>query len=206
MNYKIANSNIIGVLLAAGQAKRMGEAKQLLDIQGEPLIVHTLKKLLTIQPDFPVLTILGARAGSINPVLIDLPTTILMNPDYKKGMGTSLTTALKYLDEQQLSPSAILLSVCDQPYLTTKLFAQLIEKHQQFPNKIIVARYHNSFGVPALLPRQFFAELRQLQADKGAKKVMVKHRSELVFIDFPQGDIDLDTPEDYQKFISTSSL
>lgn len=195
-------NNVIGILLAAGQSTRMGEAKQLLDINGEPLVVYTAKKILAIAEKINLITVLGAHAKRIQSTLVNINTDIVINGNYQKGMGTSLVSALQYIEKQGLNPSAILLSVCDQPYLTTNLLQNILKRHAAFPSKIIVSRYHNNFGVPALLPKRFFASLLELKADKGAKKIMHQHQSDLVFVDFPKGNIDLDTPSDYQKFLT----
>ena len=193
-----ANHAVVGILLAAGESSRMGTAKQLLDIDGEPLIVHTVRKLLAV--NIELITVLGARFEQIKPVLNKFPTSVIYNRNYRDGMGTSLVAALKYLDKQQVRPTAILLSVCDQPYLTTDLLQILLEKHYATPTRIITAHYGENFGVPAILPRRFFPELLTLQADKGAKKIMLRHPTELTFVDFPTGDFDLDTPDDYATF------
>lgn len=197
--------NIIGILLAAGQSTRMGQAKQLLDINGEPLITYTAKKLLAVTGNFRLITVLGAQATQIQSALHPINTDIVVNKDYKKGMGTSLIAALQYIKDQQLQPTAILLSVCDQPYLTTALLQDILKKHRESPTNIIASRYHENFGVPALIPSHFFSELFTLKADRGAKKIMLQYASELSFIDFPKGNIDLDTPTDYKKFITTNT-
>ena len=46
----------------------------------------------------------------------------------------------------------------------------------------------------------------QLQGDLGAKKIIQKYPERLNTIDFPQGEIDLDTIEDYQKLIDQTSI
>lgn len=194
------SSSIVGVLLAAGSSSRMGQAKQLLDINGEPLIKHTLKKMLTAASDFPVISVLGAKAASIKPFIQELSTDIVINENWERGMGTSLVAALQHIENYYLDTTAILLSVCDQPYLTTVLLQQMIEKHLAEPQQIITACYANSFGVPAILPKRFFPALATLQADKGAKKIMHQHPEALILIDFPKGHIDFDTLEDYQKW------
>lgn len=193
-------TSIIGILLAAGSSSRMGQPKQLLNIKGKTLIEHTLEKILAISLGFPVISVLGARAVSIAPYIKKLPTDIIINENWEQGMGTSLVAALKHIENYYPDTTAILLSVCDQPYLTTTLLQEMIEKHLAAPQQIITARYTQSFGVPAILPKRFFPALATLQADKGAKKVMHQHSEALTFIEFPKGDFDFDTLQDYQKW------
>jgi molybdenum cofactor cytidylyltransferase len=40
-----------------------------------------------------------------------------------------------------------------------------------------------------------------LPDDQGAKKIIQQHLQDVSLVDFPGGEVDLDTPEDYQRFI-----
>jgi CTP:molybdopterin cytidylyltransferase MocA len=51
-------------------------------------------------------------------------------------------------------------------------------------------------GVPALFPREVFAELRALRGDKGARPLLIQPPCPLVALPFPGGEIDIDLPAD----------
>jgi molybdenum cofactor cytidylyltransferase len=81
-----------------------------------------------------------------------------------------------------------------------------IVKYQTSGKPIIFSNYADTIGVPALFGRAFYAQLVSLKSNTGAKQLIVQHRSNLETIAFPEGAIDLDTPTDYQQFLSTRLL
>ncbi|MEL7022017.1 MAG: nucleotidyltransferase family protein [Bacteroidota bacterium] len=198
------STSLVGVLLAAGQARRMGQPKQLLDIDGEPLVVHTARKLLSIAPAIPIITVLGASAAAVRTVLRTLEMELIFHPQFANGMGTSIAAAVGHLSQQSRRlPDALLISVCDQPYLTTEVLETLIAAHRAQPEQIIVARYAVGYGVPVILPRRLFSVLQNMDGDKGARTLLRERTDELVFVDFERGHEDLDTPADYARFLQS---
>lgn len=67
---------------------------------------------------------------------------------------------------------------------------------------VIASAYGESFGVPALFSRILFAELTQLKGMSGAKEIIKKHASEAHFLPFPEGEVDVDTPQDFSRLIT----
>jgi molybdenum cofactor cytidylyltransferase len=53
--------------------------------------------------------------------------------------------------------------------------------------------------VPALFGRTLFAELARLEGAAGAKQVIKRHASEVHFLPFPSGEVDVDTPDDFLR-------
>ncbi|WP_020537647.1 nucleotidyltransferase family protein [Lewinella cohaerens] len=186
------------ILLAAGEAKRMGMPKQLLVHEKEPLIRHIAKLLLRLKR--PVTVVLGARAEVIKAVISDLPLKIVVNPAWQKGMGTSLVAGLNSFS----SMDGVLFCVVDQPYLSEALlhlFLETFDKLEVDSVGILAARYDNGqLGVPALFSCQWFEELKKVAPGEGARKIIKQEKGNLVAIDFPEGIFDLDRPEDWERF------
>jgi molybdenum cofactor cytidylyltransferase len=91
--------------------------------------------------------------------------------------------------------------VCDQPLLTTDHLNVLIQTFKKTKSQIVASHYSGGAGVPALFDKSLFEELLNLENESGAKKIIQQHKDVVYSIPFPEGAIDLDTPDDYEKFI-----
>jgi len=188
------------ILLAAGASRRMGQAKQLLKMNTtQTLIGHTISVAQAI-PDTKLVVVLGANAAAIQENIPKNVSTIL-NEDWAKGMGASLKTGLQFLLQHTPDLNAVIISVCDQPYLKTAIFEQLISRYTHTSSPIISADYGKKLGVPALLDRQFFPKLLNLEVDEGARKIIRSNSSLVETIPFPKGAIDIDTPAAYEAYL-----
>jgi CTP:molybdopterin cytidylyltransferase MocA len=192
------NLNIGIVLLAAGQASRMGMPKQLLVHERVPLIRHLVTLLLGME--LPVCVVLGARAKLVRPVIADLPIQIVINEDWKSGMAGSLKHGLEVFREKD----GVLFCVVDQPYLSKEVLKLFIDRFQSAAEPtslILTARYESGrLGVPALFGRQWYKQLSNLAPEFGARQLIRSEKDSVEIIDFPAGDFDLDRPEDWDKY------
>lgn len=188
------------MVLAAGSSSRMGQSKQLLKIEDEPLLLKSVRLALQLE-DIKVMVVLGANELSNRKVINHLTIEIITNPDWQTGMGSSLKVGLQTLLQLMPRLKAVLIMVCDQPLLTTDHLNKLIQTFKQTNSPIVASYYSGSAGVPALFEKSLFEKLLNLENDSGAKKIVTQHKELVTTVDFPQGAIDLDTPEDYQKFI-----
>ena len=115
-------------------------------------------------------------------------------------MGSSIRTGLRALLEKYPDIRAALILLVDQPYLTPDLLNAFLEAYQNDSVPVVAARYGNTLGVPALFDRSVFSELLDLDQQVGARKVIAAYRDRLKSIAFPEGAVDLDTPEDWATF------
>ena len=107
---------VAGVVLAAGESRRMGQLKALLPFGPHTVIEQVLQPLLGVDLS-EVAVVLGHRADEIAAVLEPLPVRLLYNPDYQLGMTSSVQVALRALDPV---PDAYLLALVDQPQSVSK--------------------------------------------------------------------------------------
>lgn len=189
----------VGVVLAAGASSRMGKAKQLLELNGQPLVERVSR--LALEAGFgAVVVVTGARRVAVERALPDFVHTVY-NPDWASGMGSSvhagLSAAISLFPELQYS--GFLLT--DQPYLTSGLLRDMLSQLQQSSAPGIAACYNGGLGVPAVFRATLFSDLLALNGQKGAKSVLHKYRDTLLSVSFPEGAFDLDLPEDWERLI-----
>jgi molybdenum cofactor cytidylyltransferase len=179
----------------------MGTPKQLLPIQGRSLLRH-LAEISIASLCNPVIVVLGASVYQTRAEVEDLPLQIIENQHWQAGMGTSISTGLAALLEQEPALNAVLILVCDQPFVSTALIDRLVAAHQSAHHQIVATSYLETVGVPALFGDRYFSELLRLNSDAGARQIIQQHLHQTHTIAFPKGAIDLDTPEQYQAFLA----
>jgi molybdenum cofactor cytidylyltransferase len=185
---------VSAIILAAGSSSRMGQSKQLLPWKNETLLTHAIHTAMESRVGH-VLIVLGSNESEHRKAIEKLPVTIVSNPLWKNGMGSSLKAGLK----QAKDAEAVLIMVCDQPFVTTDHLNNLIQHFERTGQLIVASKYMDTVGVPALFSKKMFDELMDLDDKEGARKVIMKHDHSVVI--FASG-VDLDTPDDYQKALS----
>ena len=192
-------NNVSIILLAAGSSSRMGQSKQLLKIRNQSLLVHSIN--VALASGLHTVVVLGANEQEHRAAIQAQPVEIVLNQDWMNGMGSSLKAGLKYLLQNAPLTEAIVVMVCDQPLLTAEHLEKIKLAHQTSGKQIVASYYSGTAGVPALFHKSLFSEIMNLTDDQGAKKLIQRHSTEVVSIDFPEGAVDLDTPDDYEHFI-----
>ncbi len=93
----------------------------------------------------------------------------------------------------------VILMVCDQPFVDAGVIKKLIALREQTGKAIVASRYADTLGVPALFDRSCFEELLALDDADGAKPIILRDRSRVATLPFPNGEIDIDTAKDLEK-------
>jgi molybdenum cofactor cytidylyltransferase len=190
-------SNIAIIILAAGASTRMGRPKQLLPYQGRSLLRHTIENAVASVCK-PIIVVLGANAENIRSEISQSDIKIVENPDWHLGMSSSIRRGILSLISDYKNIDAVIITVCDQPFLSSEIINHLVSKYHNTKKPIIACEYADTLGVPVLFSQSFFSELTILSEDVGAKKLIKNHYHEVVSIPFLLGAIDIDTPHDYQ--------
>lgn len=191
---------ISGILLAAGESRRMGSPKALLRYQGRTFIERSCDALLTAGVD-EVIVVLGARAEELRRALPTHPALrAVVNPRYFQGQLSSLTVGIGALSPQS---EAAVVNLVDHPLVTAGTIRALIEAFRAAPMPILIASYRGRRGHPVLFASRVYGELLAAPLDQGAKAVVRKapHRVREVPLDDPGILADIDTPEDYERYI-----
>ena len=188
------------VLLAAGASSRLGKPKQLLPYKGTTLLKHAVQLAVDAALK-PIVIVVGANANILNIEIEESQANIVMNETWQEGMASSIRTGLQKMLELEPTINSVIMMVCDQPFVTVQLLQDLMAKHIETGKPIIASNYKNNLGTPALFDATIFSELMQLKGDTGAKKILSNHPEWVAAIDFPMGEIDIDTEEDYKKLL-----
>lgn len=190
------------IILAAGASSRMGAPKQLLLVDGKTLIKRVCDTAMGT-PCHPIVLVLGANRNLIRKETERMPITVIDNPQWENGMSSSIKMGLAgaYMTEKAIE--AVIFLTVDMPYVSAELINKMIEKAKSDEKiEIVACKYQNQMGIPVLFKRSLFTNLLELSGDEGAKKVVIKNKDKTVFIDFPEGKLDLDTVEEYRNFVS----
>jgi molybdenum cofactor cytidylyltransferase len=192
--------NFVILVLAAGASSRMGRSKQLLELSGESLLVRSIKTALGSGAS-EVVVILGANEQNHEILLKEFPVKIVTNHYWKSGMGSSIKTGFHHIIKDLPEARAVIIMVCDQPEVRPDHIRELVTRHLQSGKSIVASEYSGTHGVPALFARSFFSNILMLQDDQGAKRIIEQFPEHVSAVVFPEGSIDLDTPEDYERYL-----
>ena len=187
------------IILAAGASTRLGRPKQLLPWQGKTLLQHAVETALTITTQPVVVT--GCNADQLAAGVDHTQVHLVFNPEWEQGIASSIRCGLQALLNRTPPPDQVIFMVCDQPFVSPGLLLDLINERQKSHRSIIASSYAGTLGIPALFDKTHFAQLLDLQGDTGAKKLIQKDR-DVAFVDFPKGEIDIDTVGEYEKLTS----
>jgi molybdenum cofactor cytidylyltransferase len=192
---------ISAIVIAAGESKRMGRAKQLLPWQGKALLQHALDSLLNSEVD-EVILVLGCEAERILERLNTRRIKVVINPDYGQGMITSIQRGLAAIEK---GAEAFFIVLGDQPGISPQIYNRLIrEFHRVYPSKrILLPTYRGKKGHPALFSIDFRDEGSAIKGDVGFRQIVSDHPQDVLQIELGTDAVlnDVDTPEDYQNLL-----
>jgi molybdenum cofactor cytidylyltransferase len=191
------------LLLAAGQSRRLGRPKQLLEHAGETLLAKTVNAARGIDAA-PVIVVVGAHAERLTPLLTDPHLTIVQNPDWSEGMASSVRHGLAVTTKRFPETDGVIIIVCDQPGLDTNILQHLIDLQRTTALSAAAAAYAGRLGTPAIFHASLFADLLKLSGDRGARQLLQELGSLVAILPFEEGVLDIDTEEDYQRWITGS--
>ncbi len=192
------------VILAAGESKRMGFPKQLIEICGEKLIRIVVKKVLNVGFG-DIVVVLGHMAGDIARYMDDMTgIKIIVNPRYREGMSTSLIEGIKNL---RRDIEAFMVILGDQPFVSKETMEKIIEAYYRMERKplMVVPTYRGLRGNPVLISSRITEDIMSLRGDIGARALMEKYKAYISYIETqdPGVVLDIDTREDLEKALKT---
>ena len=199
---------VAGVVLAAGESRRMGQLKALLPFGPRTVIEQVLQPLLGADLS-EVAVVLGHRADEIAAVLEPLPVRLLYNPDYRLGMTSSVQVALRALAPV---PDAYLLALVDQPQIGLQVVQQLLAAHARTRKGLIIPVWQGKRGHPLLLAAAYRTAVLALGPDQGLNVVTRGFPHDTLELPINTDDVlrDMDYREDYeaelQRWQSRSAL
>ncbi len=191
---------IAQIILAAGTSSRMGEPKQLLPWHQTTLIGHAIQEALKTETS-SVFVVLGAYYDLIYEQVHHFPITILENPNWEMGMGSSIRFGVKTAIQDKLTFDAVLISLVDQPLIDAIHFEALISKYKENPESIVATNLGKRIGAPGIFPASYFDELAMLKSDYGARYIIEKYKDKTKVITATDKGVDVDTMKEYQDLV-----
>ncbi|QNI32058.1 nucleotidyltransferase family protein [Alloacidobacterium dinghuense] len=183
------------IVLAAGASTRLGQPKQLLRLDGESLLRRTVRLAFEAGCS-PVFAVLGFNAQRMQQELLVSGAKVVVNPNWRSGMGSSLRCGISALMAEDPVPPKTMLLVCDQARLSGESLSELIRVNAQGRSLITASRYASRLGVPAIFDKQLYADLLKVEGDQGARSVIQRYLDQTTTVEFHDGIIDIDTPDD----------
>jgi len=193
-----SETRIAAIILAAGGSSRLGQPKQLLPFRDKTL-VRTIINAACEAGCSPVVVVTGSDAEKIHPQLTDADVVEVRNANWQRGIGSSIRSGVQALRDHAPDVEATFLLACDQPAVNARLIEGMIATHLATKKSIVASSYADTVGVPALFDRSLFEELLALGDKSGAKSVILQNPERVAQVAFPEGEIDIDTWEDWEK-------
>lgn len=188
-------------ILAAGESRRMGTPKALLDYRGKNFVEHLID--VTRHPRVGLLrVVLGAKADDIRAQIAVNPDAIVVNDQWQRGQLSSIQTAIRSLP--QGATQGLMLCPVDHPIISRETIAQLIAGFDRSQKAIIVPVYKERRGHPVIFRATLYNELLAASPDIGARQIVWAHEIDIEQI--PTGDkgviLNVDDPAAYQNAIA----
>lgn len=194
---------VAGVILAAGEAKRMGRSKLLLPFKAGT-IIESVVTAARQSPLDPVVIVLGHKAEKIQ-ATVDLDAVnVVINPDFRQGQSTSLKAGIHKLPKTCRGAMFLL---GDQPRITPAIIETLIHSFNPQQDRLVIPTCQGQRGNPVIIHRALFRQLLELEGDTGARPLFQEFKAQIHWVEMADEHLflDVDTPDDYRALLSTEN-
>jgi molybdenum cofactor cytidylyltransferase len=186
---------VAAVVLAAGRSTRMGGPNKLVaEIAHRPLVRIAAEEALASRAK-PVIVVTGHQRPEVEKALAGLPVTMVHNPDFAEGLGTSLRTGIAAVPAEA---DAAIVCLGDMPHVDAGLIDRLIAAFDPARGALVVVpTFEGKRGNPVLWSRRFFSDLMAVEGDVGARHLIGRYPEAVVevAVDDRGAFVDIDTPE-----------
>lgn len=153
-----------GLILAAGEGARFGEAPKLLaDLEGRPVLEHAVRSQCAVAALERVVVVLGAHAAGIMAGVDFVCAEPVICEDWRDGMAASLRCGVEQLDGAE----RVIVTLGDQPLVTP----EVIERFLDAPPGTR-ALYDGRPGHPVVLGPEQLRAISELRGDTGARELL----------------------------------
>ncbi|MDX1490400.1 MAG: nucleotidyltransferase family protein [Pseudohongiellaceae bacterium] len=190
------------LILAAGFSRRFGGIKLHAKLSnGLTVFEQTLTNISAATDHILVVTRADLADSITRAVHSRAPLAqITVCPDSDKGMGNTLAHGVQQIEDWR----ACMICLGDMPFVNTDTYRQLLIYSN--PHTIAVPRYEQKIGNPISFGHDFFEQISLLQGDAGARRLLQQYPDAVHYVDVNDKAIlqDIDTPEDIQRWDTTS--
>ena len=191
---------ISAIILAAGEGKRIGSTKALLNWGNENLINYQINSL-SHKSISEKIVVVGSESENVKKAILRDEIKIAENNDYLSGKTSSIKKGISYIGNDQ---NDILLMAVDQPR-TEDLINKVVDFHITNPldKKISMPYKEGHGGHPIIFSNLFLDDLSKIKEESFGIREIIKNNSESIIrfktTDF-SSNIDINTSEDYELF------
>lgn len=191
---------ICAIILAAGESKRMGFPKMLLDFNGISMLETVIRNVRKSSAD-DILVVLGAYRDEIQKIVDKTGTTSCYNENYKEGMLSSVQCGFRNLPN---GTEAVLVFQGDQPFIPPEVTEMVIKEFKRNRRGLIIPVFSEKRGHPLLIARKYFEEVEKLDPQRGLRSIseIFSEDVEEVSVNEPGILRDFDTFDQYKKTIN----
>jgi len=195
--------NVSGIILSAGESRRMGSLKQLLPF-GQKTVVETVLDNFLQADLHEIIVVLGHQADQISKVL-GKNIKIILNERYKDGMLSSIQCGIKATDE---NTEAFLIGLGDQPFIHASIISMLLKHFERSGKGIIIPCYNGKRGHPIVIHTKYRDDISHLDPNVGLRQLVYEHEDDLGYVDATSDAVirDMDYPEDYERELKRSEI
>jgi CTP:molybdopterin cytidylyltransferase MocA len=193
-------SEIWGIVLAAGESKRMKVQKLLLLYQGKTMIEKVIENVTHSGVD-NTLVVVGSNKDEILGVIDHLPVSHCYNDNYKQGMLSSVKCGFRSLPG---TFEAALVFLGDQPMIPSEAVNIVIQAYRQSNKGIVIPVYQKKRGHPLLIDMKYREEIEKLEEQEGLRGLACKFPEDVLEVEVNLPGIlrDIDTREEYLNAIN----
>jgi molybdenum cofactor cytidylyltransferase len=191
---------ISGILLAAGESKRMQGAFKPLLKWGKHTVVGECVHQMRNSRLAEIFVVLGHRELEVRQSLAGSGVQYAINKNYQKGMLTSVKMGLSMLSPNE---DAVLIALVDQPMIKSGLINKLILAFEEGEKGIVLPTYEGRHGHPIIISTSYVDDIMRLadNAEGGLRDLINAQRGDSLEVPVDTPDVleDIDSPEDYQR-------
>lgn len=192
---------VSAILLAAGESKRMGEQDKLfLKYKGDWIINHVMRNLWASNKSELIVVMQNNDSNLLNGQSTD-EIKVAINPDFKKGMTTSIQAGVAAATEKS---DGYMICLADQPLMQAEDYNMIIERfgllYAHDPECIVVPIFEGQKGNPVIFSKAYRDVILSHEEMEGCRKIVKENREHVYKVVVSNNHIlrDVDTPEDYE--------
>lgn len=186
------DSPSLSVLIpAAGASTRLGQAKQLVNYQGKPLLQHIVDVVSAINP-VEIIIVTGANAEMVRESVQHPLLCWIHNSQWAEGLGGSIAIGAQAVNSRS---SGLMIMLCDQYRITATDLQELVETWRTNQDRIVAAETGGHCMPPLVFPPDMFNAVEHLAGQRGAHKLLEQHPTRVIAVPIDNAAFDLDEPE-----------
>jgi molybdenum cofactor cytidylyltransferase len=190
---------ISGIVLAAGQSRRMGSPKINLPWGKTTVLGQVVGTLLEAGLE-EIILVTGPHAVVGADEFVKQGVKLVRNPDYASGeMLSSVQVGLLSTSSES---QAALLALGDQPQMELAVVRAVVQSYTVSRPKILIPSYQMRRGHPGLVGRDLWGEILSMKPPATLRVFLDAYAAEIAYLNVLTETViqDLDTPDDYERY------